>query len=364
MNDDLREQLHRAADDIDFDVPDLRSRAKTARRRRRLLGGTTALAGVAIAAALITPQLSVLRAVPAESRTADPTPTAPSPSPTAPPTQTEPSVEHTPGPQPVVPHDEIVSNCMHQLGASIARYGPVPDDLRVAHDRDYREGDIVRLVSDSSWDPSALCIIPNPATHPSLSIRDTLRETTSDIAPVVCSELMTAETPSGPSYDTVDLRRATVITLMGEVDEDTSLWHAILDQGGEWYSCGWFFRPDGTVDFFGQDEPVERRDQSVPGSSLVFTWSEWDGVSPTAPAVAWGEYGEAIAELRLDNAGDGGLTRFSNENGVFQAIVELRPVGTAEHWSSDTVEISGIDERGDYVFSNGFAIGGLPDIEE
>lgn len=362
MNDELRHQLHRAADEIDFTVPDLRPRARTARTRRRLLTVGTVTATLALATAVILPlNLGGPKAMPAETNAPSITPSpdlTPGPDPSR--TNTVPQPAFTPGP--VVAHEEIVERCGSQLTASVDVFGAIPDDLRVARDREYREGEIVRLVSDSEWDPSALCVIPRADGSGYSGIQATLVGPDTYRALEACSELYTHEDEKTKKrdYDALDLRGAEILGLAAATTGELGgrdVAQIVAEKDDQWYSCGWFFRTNGTINFFGADEPEEQidKDASYVNMSQVFAGLEWDGRTATAQVLVWGQFNKKVTSVRIDDAVSANLWQ-SNELGLYLAIIDVIPSGTADDWSSEMFHIVSVDEHGDDLGGGGMAI--------
>lgn len=338
MNDELRDQLHRTADEIDFAVPDLRPRAKAARTRRRLAAVGAVAATLVLAAAVIVPlNLGNQKAVPAEPTTPETTP-SPSASHTAPNVVPDPST----GPGSGIPHAEIIDRCRSQLAPSIKAFGPIPDDLRVARNRDYKEGDVVRLVSDSGWDPSALCIVPSADATTVVNVHDTLEAALRDSIDIddgllleVCSELDTNTWAAGvPEYNyaTTDLRPGSVLS---HITED-GLHHALIDLDDDRrLECGWEFRPDATIDAFAVGKGATGFESEVPFMGLEPVRSSWDGVSEYGRIVAWGMISpELHAEDIITWGGIDTTIVYSPLLGIYQLITHVIPEGTADEWTA------------------------------
>lgn len=348
MSDDLRNHLHRTADDVHFEVPDLRPRAKAARTRRRLLATGTVAATLVLAAALILPMnLGNTQAVPAET-TKPPFTPSPEPTPSPLPSRTNTVPEPPPTPGSGIAHDEIVDRCRSQLAPSIEAFGPIPDDLHVARDRDYQEGDIVRLISPSGWDPSALCIIP-PADDPAdvdvrgtLEAALTLENADENILLEVCSELDTNEWAMGMpqyAYVTTDLRPGSVLS---HIERD-GLHHALIDlddgdsnpEHNNWLECGWEARPDGTFDVYLPTTPATSYRFEVPAMGGDLVYAHWDGDSEHARVVLWGVISPELGTEDISvSGGVDSVAVYSRTQGIYQVITHAAPKGTADDWTA------------------------------
>jgi len=211
---DLSARLHGAVDDHPVDVPDLLTPARSRRHRRRVLGGTAAVA-VVVAGALAVSQL-----LSTSPRTAL---VAATPSPTVVATSA-PAV--TPSPA-ILTNDTVAARCAPQMVKYEAihtnSYTPFPhptDGWVVAHEAfAYHEGDLVALVErgrDSRQ--MALCRIP-PAGQENAEVPYTAFDPSNlDEAGriMLCSEELqnrpTTPTPGLASrYQTTDLRGSTVV---------------------------------------------------------------------------------------------------------------------------------------------------------
>jgi murein DD-endopeptidase MepM/ murein hydrolase activator NlpD len=374
-DDALRSSLRHAADDVAFAVPDLLPQARAARRGRRMRA-TVAGSGLVVAALLIIPPMfGPSRAVPA-APTLTPAPTSsgsPSPSPTG--TPSAPIAWTGPGmplpatgdPGAVVSHDEIVTRCQSQLARSVALYGPAPADLRVARDRDYREGDVVRLVSDGGWDAAALCLIPVDGVElDPLDLRlarDPLPSGPGKDPYLMqaCSELYTHEDEETGvrSYDTVDLRDGRIFSLSGTENAPLAQFYALISLGGKHYACGWSYDADGALRLFTGDDP--RVPPKPEPSSLITTIEDayWDGVSPRAELVLSGYFTPDIAGVGIE--GGGAALWYSTERGVFTAFVSVVPRGTTDNWSSSEVVVYAVDKDGNRLRSSTVAVADDPE---
>ena len=372
MNDALRDQLHRTADTVDFTVPDLRPRAKAARTRRRLLGMGAVATTVLLTVAIIVPlNLGGSRAVPAETTAPSP-PVSPLPTPSTLPTQPNTIPDPSSGQEPVVAHEEIIDRCRSQLAPSVKAFGPVPDDLRVARKHEYREGDVVRLVSDSGWDPSALCIVPSAdATinvHDALEAALTLDATQDGVLLEVCSELSTNDYAIGLpeyAYDTYDLRSGAVVSHI----ELNGLHHALINLDEEWrVECGWEFRPDATINAFAIAQPATGFEFEIPAMGIEPVYAAWDGVSEYARVAVWGLISPELGtEDIVVWGGINSTIVFSRPLGLYQVITHVIPTGTADDWTAvappymvgdDDFQLTVIarDTQGDEVLSVEFSV--------
>lgn len=185
MTDDLPHLLHDAAEDEHFTAPDLRPRARSrARRRRVLVGGTVAavvLATVGIGAAVVNSGQPVTVTTPAA-----PTTTPATPKGTA-----------------KLTDEQIVELC-------------APDDttkLEVAHPHDYKAGQLVTLL-DSGSGETRLCRIPSDGGPTSVDVDPSSNESILESA---TEALKTCNAANICSYDTPDLRKGEVLST-GTVD--------------------------------------------------------------------------------------------------------------------------------------------------
>ncbi|MFT3888641.1 MAG: hypothetical protein QM713_10840 [Arachnia sp.] len=329
----LRDGLRRTADDVDFAVPDLLPRARAARLRRRLGVAAVCVAGVVAGAVIIPGQLAATRTVPAEPGPASTHAPVPTPSPTAGPTASADGM---------LAPDEIVRRCLPTLGASVARYGPAPADLHVARTRGYREGDLVRLVSDSGWDPSALCSIPAAGASQPTAWADLLGSSGTIVPQLeACSELYTR--PDG-GYDTVDVRGADVVSFSAA----GPLVDVLVATGGERYECGWNVRSDGTIEFFGSAEPVGDPPAGSPNPTVRMPYATWDPASDEATIVVWGDTPPGTDSIEVEGLDDNSMS-FYSERGVFRVFAWPRATGTAERWTSAPFSVVAYDADGEEI---------------
>jgi hypothetical protein len=368
-DDALRSSLRHAADDVAFAVPDLLPQARAARRGRRMRA-TVAGSGLVVAALLIIPPMfGPSRAVPA-APTLTPAPTAsghPAPRPTQSPDDAMalPSVEE---PGAIVAHDEIIRRCQSQLQSSTARFGHIPDDLRVARDRTYREGEIVRLASDTGWNPNALCVIPTADVYYSpIDLRLERKEVPQDPADPgrdpylmqLCSELYTHEDErtGARSYDTVDLRDGRIVSLGGLTDvtpgSPNNVFDALLSLGDERYECGWTYTASGDLRFFTDDQTFPKPSHPDPHLFDVHVSDAyWDGRSPTATLVLWGDVGPKVAGVAVDETTTAtSSVAFYEDRGMYRLMATVTPTGTAERWTSPPITLYELDEAGERVGS-------------
>jgi hypothetical protein len=236
---DLSARLHGAVDDHPVDVPDLLTPARSRRHRRRVLGGTAAVA-VVVAGALAVSQL-----LSTSPRTAL---VAATPSPTVVATSA-PAV--TPSPA-ILTNDTVAARCAPQMVKYEAihtnSYTPFPhptDGWVVAHEAfAYHEGDLVALVErgrDSRQ--MALCRIP-PAGQENAEVPYTAFDPSNlDEAgrTMLCSEELqsrpTTPTPGlGSRYQTTDLRGSTVVA--SDMADRTGI--LMLRLGAEEFLCNLF----------------------------------------------------------------------------------------------------------------------------
>jgi hypothetical protein len=374
---DLRDGLRGVADHVAFTVPDLLPRARAARRRRRVVGTTATAAVVVAAVALMPPLFDTSRAVPA-APTSTPAPSG-SPAPTS-----SPSGSPTPSPRfdrtgpatalpvtgepgPVVAHEEIVARCQSQLTRSVAVFGPVPDDLRVARDRDYREGDVVRLVSDSGWDPAALCLVPEKGTEPpplDLSLDRQPADPENDpYLMQVCSELYTrVDANTGArGYDTVDLRAGRPVaqswrTGASEHSSLGDLRHLFVSLGEQTYRCGWAYQANGALRVLAND-PLGAR-PTPPTLTAHVGDAFWDGTSATADLVVWGYLPRDVADVTFTGVGLGDSSVWWRDgDGIYLVIAQVAPTGTAESWAASGLTVTALDEDGTELESQPVTIG-------
>jgi hypothetical protein len=244
---ELSARLHEIVDDHPIAVPDLLTPARSRRTRRRVLGGTAAVALVVAGALAATALLS------ATPRTAL---VAATPSPTLAPS-TNPSV--TPSAA-ILSNDTIAARCAPQM----VKYDALPqlpgipkqpgrtNTWRVAHQaHPYRVGDIVAMVPGAS-DYTAYCRIP-AAGQESVNVSFVDLEAASLTTPdrvAMCSESMSIldrPTPTTASADfpSPDLRDATIVATASAGNTMALL----LSQGTTTYSCILYPQPwvDGGV---------------------------------------------------------------------------------------------------------------------
>jgi hypothetical protein len=227
---DLSARLHGAVDDHPVDVPDLLTPARSRRHRRRVLGGTAAVA-VVVAGALAVSQL-----LSTSPRTAL---VAATPSPT---------VSSTPTPSPaLLSNDTIAVRC----GPQMVKYHALPQlagvatTWHVAHQaHSYGAGDLVAMVPGNPAIYTAYCRIP-AAGHESdaVSFKDLEAASLTTLDRVaVCSESMSisdasaSPTPAAsPSADfpSRDLRSATIFATASAGNTMVLL----LSEGTTSYGC-------------------------------------------------------------------------------------------------------------------------------
>jgi hypothetical protein len=212
-SDKLSARLHQAVDDHPVDVPDLLTPARSRRTRRRVLGGTAAVAVVVAGALALSQLLSSTPHTALVAATATATPAVTTPNATR-------SSE-------VLDNATIVARCAAQMVKYESMihtdsYTPFPtpaDGWMVAHQAlAYHEGDIVGLVERGrvSW-AMALCRIP-AAGQENVDVPFTAFDpSTLDEAGRVmrCSEELTnrvlSPTPGTDVYATTDLRGSAVV---------------------------------------------------------------------------------------------------------------------------------------------------------
>ena len=376
LDDDLRGSLHQAADGVSFAVPDLLPQARAARRGRRVRAAVAGSGLVVAALLLIPPMFGPSRAVPAAPTPAPsdrPSTATPQPSTTGTPsvstswTGAGMPLPATGDPGAVVSHDEIVARCQSQLARSVQLYGPAPADLRVARDRDYREGDIVRLVSDTDWDPTALCLVPADGVElDPLDLRLARDPLPADPADPgkdpylmqACSELYTHEDEETGvrSYDTADLRDGRVVSMGGTDDPPRAQFHATVSLEDKHYSCGWSYGLDGALRFFSDDYTEEPSTVDPPSPRTRVEDEYWDGVSPTAEVVLTGYLIPGVASIETENS-DGAALWYSTEIGMFRAFIPVTPKGTKDAWTAPDIVLYGVDEHGSRVYEDLVSVG-------
>jgi hypothetical protein len=245
----LAARLHDAIDDHPVAVPDLLTPARSRRTRRRVLGGTAAVA-VVVAGALAASQL--LSATPRTALVA----ATPSPTLVA---STIPSV--TPSAA-ILSNDTIAARCAPQM----VKYDALPqlahmtNTWHVAHQaHSYRVGDIVAMLPAPQASYTAYCRIP-AAGHESDDVSFAALEaaslTTLDRV-AMCSESMSIPNPvtpgALPSTDVTspDLRSATIFATASAGNTMVLL----LSEGTTSYSCILYPQPwvDGGVHMYALD---------------------------------------------------------------------------------------------------------------
>jgi hypothetical protein len=256
----LSARLHDAIDDHPVAVPDLLTLALSRRRRRRVLGGTAALAVLVAGALAVTQLLSDAPRTALVAATPSPTLSA----------STIPSAA-------TLSNEAIAARCAAQM----VKYNALPqlpgiprlpgrtNTWHVAHQtHPYRVGDIVAMVPDPG-DYTAYCRIP-AAGQESVNVSFVDLEAASLTTPdrvAMCSESMSIldrPTPTTPSADfpSPDLRDATMVSTASAGNTMALL----LSQGTTTYSCILFPQPwvDGGVHMGAMDGTRVLR---VPGFS-------------------------------------------------------------------------------------------------
>jgi|BarGraNGADG00312_2_1021985.scaffolds.fasta_scaffold01694_7 hypothetical protein len=246
----LAARLHDAIDDHPVDVPDLLTPARSRRTRRRVLGGTAAVA-VVVAGALaasqllsVTPRTALVAATPSPTVSSTP--------------------EVTPSPA-LQSNDTIAVRC----GPQMVKYDALPQlagvatTWHVAHQaHSYGVGDLVAMVPGNPAIYTAYCRIP-AAGHESdaVSFKDLEAASLTTLDRVaVCSESMSisdasaSPTPAAsPSADfpSRDLRGATIFATASAGNTMVLL----LSQGTTSYSCILYPQPwvDGGVHMYPLD---------------------------------------------------------------------------------------------------------------